>query len=101
MPRRSSLWRIVATHCGAEGKFFLATALPGYDDSVVRSPGARLDRRGTSTFHRSLSAALTSGADGLLVTSWNEWHEGTEIEPSAELGGEALATLKEALAAWR
>lgn len=96
-----ALYRAVARACAAEGKTFIATAIPGYDDTAARTPGTRLERRGTEVFHRWLTAALGSGADGLLVTSFNEWHEGTEIEPSAELGGEALSTLKEALAAWR
>jgi hypothetical protein len=26
--------------------------------------------------------ALAAGADVVTVTSWNEWHEGTQIEPA-------------------
>jgi hypothetical protein len=28
-------------------------------------------------------AALLSGADNITITSFNEWHEGTQIEPAA------------------
>jgi hypothetical protein len=29
--------------------------------------------------------ALRSGADGVTITSYNEWHEGTQIEPAATI----------------
>jgi hypothetical protein len=28
-------------------------------------------------------AAIASGADQVTITSFNEWHEGTQIEPAA------------------
>ena len=28
-------------------------------------------------------AAIASGADSVTITSFNEWHEGTQIEPAA------------------
>jgi hypothetical protein len=28
-------------------------------------------------------AAIASGADRVTITSFNEWHEGTQIEPAA------------------
>ena len=28
-------------------------------------------------------AAITAGADRVTITSYNEWHEGTQIEPAA------------------
>ena len=31
-----------------------------------------------------LGAAVESGADLVSITSWNEWGEGTQIEPAAE-----------------
>ena len=27
-------------------------------------------------------AAIRAGADGVTITSYNEWHEGTQIEPA-------------------
>jgi hypothetical protein len=36
--------------------------------------GARYDELWT--------AALAAGADVVSITSWNEWHEGTQIEPA-------------------
>ena len=31
-------------------------------------------------------AAIRAGADAVTITSYNEWHEGTQIEPSAGAG---------------
>ena len=31
--------------------------------------------------------AIKSKPDWVLITSWNEWHEGSEIEPSLEFDG--------------
>jgi hypothetical protein len=34
--------------------------------------------------------AIAAHPTWILITSWNEWHEGTEIEPSTEFGETAL-----------
>jgi hypothetical protein len=38
-------------------------------------------------------AAIAANPDWILLTSWNEWHEGSEIEPSVENGEQALNTV--------
>ena len=35
-------------------------------------------------------AAIAAVPDWVLLTSWNEWHEGSEIEPSVEYGSRIL-----------
>ncbi len=65
---------------------FAATVLPGYDDRQVRHPGQLLDRHDGYVYNMTWRAALLSGARWVLITTWNEWHEGTEIEPSLEYG---------------
>ena len=35
-------------------------------------------------------AAIASGADRVTITSFNEWHEGTQIEPAAPAGHHGL-----------
>ncbi|MFN3422855.1 MAG: hypothetical protein ACK40X_14170 [Armatimonadota bacterium] len=37
-------------------------------------------------------AAIEANPDWVLITSWNEWHEGSEIEPSVENGDRELKT---------
>ena len=37
----------------------------------------------------------------ILITSFNEWHEGSEIEPSVEFGAPYLEITAEQVAAWK
>ena len=46
-------------------------------------------QRGTSggqTYRVLWEEAIKADPDWVLITSWNEWHEGSEIEPSWEDG---------------
>ncbi len=73
-----------------------ATVLPGYDDRRLDDrTGDRptTPRRDGRTFDMMLNAARAARPDWLLIVSWNEWFEATEIEPSMENGTRELATL--------
>ena len=39
-------------------------------------------RRDGATYDAMWRAAIRSSADGVTITSYNEWHEGTQIEPA-------------------
>lgn len=68
-----------------QGIIFAATVLPGYDDTHIgRENELVAPRDGGQTYSRTWEAALLSDPDWILICSWNEWHEGTEIEPSLE-----------------
>ncbi|MAF10942.1 hypothetical protein CMK11_10885 [Candidatus Poribacteria bacterium] len=62
------------------------TVIPGYDDTKIRTPGLAVDRQNGSTYGVLWEEAIAADPDWVLVTSWNEWHEGSEIEPSYEDG---------------
>jgi hypothetical protein len=62
------------------------TVHPGYNHTKVGRPELVLDRMGGSTYTEYWENALKQDVDCVLITSWNEWHEGTEIEPSREHG---------------
>lgn len=62
------------------------TVIPGYDDTKIRHPGFKVDRQNGQLYRLLWQAALDSKPDWVLITSWNEWHEGTELEPSLEYG---------------
>lgn len=68
-----------------ERKALFYTVVPGYDDRKIRHPGNYLDRAGGKTYRMFWEDALKSGA-GIMITSFNELHEGTEIEPTREYG---------------
>lgn len=72
------------------GKLFAATVIPGFDDRKIRTPGTLLNREDGGCYNKTWRIALDSAPDWVLITSWNEWHEGSEIEPSLESGTEYL-----------
>jgi hypothetical protein len=67
-------------------KALFYTLIPGYDDRKIRSPGKYVDRDVGFFYQKMWSDALELGARHILITSWNELHEGTEIEPTREYG---------------
>jgi hypothetical protein len=72
------------------GRISTITVIPGYDDTKIRKPGLRVERHGGDLYRRQWEAAIAARPDWVLVTSWNEWHEGSEIEPSVEYGKQYL-----------
>lgn len=68
------------------GRISCVTVIPGYDDTKIRKPGLRVARRNGATYRVLWEEALRANPDWVLITSWNEWHEGSEIEPSREDG---------------
>jgi glycoprotein endo-alpha-1,2-mannosidase len=73
LPRASNARRIWA-----------ATVSPGYDDRQIptRLPSLYRDRANGAYYDAQWQAALAARPDWVLVTSWNEWYENTQIETS-------------------
>ena len=74
-------------------RLFCATVIPGFDDSRVSgrpAPRPTVPRYDGATSRSLWDAAIRHDADWVLVTSFNEWHEGSEIEPSVEHGDRYL-----------
>ena len=58
---------------------------PGYDARrAVGDPRVKPRRHG-ETYDAMWHAALAAGADRITITSFNEWQEGTQIEPAIPL----------------
>jgi hypothetical protein len=75
---------------------FIPTAFPRFHDiyeqaGVQKSWGTIEDRAG-KTYEETLERALKSGVSLIQVATWNDWGEGTQIEPSVEFGYRDLET---------
>ena len=57
--------------------------MPGYDDFATGRPDAFARPREDGTYYRACwQGATQSNADWVVITSFNEWLEGTHVEPS-------------------
>lgn len=56
---------------------------PGYDARRGDGDPRVKPRLDGLTYDRMWRAAIAAGADRVTITSFNEWHEGTQIEPAA------------------
>ncbi|MFX0099985.1 MAG: glycoside hydrolase family 99-like domain-containing protein, partial [Candidatus Hodarchaeota archaeon] len=76
------------------GVNFAPCILPGYDDTNRIWVGGNYikNRKGTVqygndwTYSGMWEDAIASGAKWTLILTWNEWHEGSEIDVSMEYG---------------
>jgi len=97
--------------------WYVPSVIPGFSvKRVGYASNASTDRNGGDTYEQQWVAALGTGIEPQMVsiTSFNEWHEGTQIEPAAsgvarndthdyddygDLGPEGYLTMTAALAA--
>ncbi len=86
------------------GTFYTPTVLPGWDESRIAgrtNPTAPQLRAAGEFLTRSWNGAVSSGANTILIVSWNEFLENSYIEPSQKLGSQALDTLRPLIAKWK
>ncbi len=83
-------------------RYWVSPAMPGYDDRKLRGAGGLVRPRDNGNYFRATFAgANQSGADWVIVTSFNEWPEGSQIEPSVAYGESYLNLTRELAAAYR
>lgn len=83
-------------------RLWVATVMPGYDDTRLPRSGAfRRDRAGGAYYRETFRGARESQADWVVITSFNEWPEGTYIEPSEAHGDFYLALTRDLIADWK
>jgi len=73
---------------GDRRRIWVASVTPGFDDShlIDRVLPRVVDRSNGSVYDHQWRAAIETGADWVIVTSWNEWWENTEVEASERYG---------------
>jgi len=88
---------------GDRRRLWVASVTPGYDDSkLVGRPAAYVvDRENGSTYDRQWAAAIDTVADWIVVTTWNEWWENTQIEAGERYGSTYLDRTRAWAAAFR
>jgi hypothetical protein len=100
-------WPVPSRGLGATEEFYhltasvplaIPTAFPRFDDiyeqaNLHASYGNIPDDDG-ATFRKTLTAALKSPAPIIQIATWNDWGEGTVIEPSVEFGTRDLEVIQ-------
>ncbi|MBI4319834.1 MAG: glycoside hydrolase family 99-like domain-containing protein [Chloroflexi bacterium] len=72
-------------------KAWVATVMPGYDDRTTGRPNAFIrDRQDGQYYTSTWNAAMATSPDWIVITSFNEWVEGSQIEPSVTYGDKYL-----------
>lgn len=75
-------WPHLETMAKQTNTLFIPSVGPGYIDTMVRpwnDQNTRLRKNG-NYYQKSWQAALQTNAQIISITSFNEWHEGTQIE---------------------
>ena len=83
-------------------KVYVATVMPGYNDRKTgRGNAFAVGREDGAYYARSWQAAIGSAPDWVVITSFNEFPEGTYIEPSQAYGNLFLDLTAQWSAAFR
>lgn len=75
-------WDSIKAFCEDNNLIFIPSVGPGYIDTSIRPWNFQNTRNRINGkyYETSLSAALQARPDFISITSFNEWHEGTQIE---------------------
>lgn len=82
----AKLVRIARQH----NRISCVTVSPGFDARKAYKSDTQTDRLDGRTYRTYWDEAIKAKPDWIIITSWNEWAEGTEIEPSLELKDQYL-----------
>jgi uncharacterized protein YraI len=76
--------------------------MPGYDDTrLPRENSFAVPRRNGDYYRETWRGAIASRPDMIIITSFNEWPEGTQIEPGTTYGNLYLDITREMVTTWQ
>jgi hypothetical protein len=80
-------WHLLGAAYGSP-RIAAATVMPGYDETKLVGRSGRVVPRGDlgEFYDRQWEAARASGADWVVISTWNEWAENTEVEAGQRFG---------------
>ena len=77
-----ALFRRLCAQAHAAGLLCAPSVGPGYDARLATRHDAVRPRNDGRTYDRMWKTAIRAEADVVTITSYNEWQEGTQIEPA-------------------
>jgi hypothetical protein len=83
---------LLCSQAHQQGLLCLPSVGPGYSSHRATGDTRVKSRRDGATYDAMWTAALRAGADAVTITSYNEWLEGTQIEPAQNRAGYASYT---------
>jgi glycoprotein endo-alpha-1,2-mannosidase len=80
-------WPALARFAERKKILVIPSVAPGYIDTRIRPLNGRNTRlrQGGAFYDRMFAAALDTKSQWISITSYNEWHEGTQIEPAVPM----------------
>jgi len=84
-----ALFRRLCTQAHVAGLLCAPSVGPGYDARLTTRVDSVRSRNDGLTYDRMWKTALKANPDLVTVTSYNEWQEGTQIEPARAAVGKA------------
>lgn len=91
----------------AGGSLYVPMVHPGWNETKIAAregrpnPSGNRDRAGGQFLANSFNGAVASGADVIMIGTWNEFVENSHIEPSQLYGTQSLDTLRPLIANWK
>jgi hypothetical protein len=71
--------------CRADNLICSPDVSPGFDDrQAVTNPQPTIDRQNGARYDAMWQAAIATAPEWIGIVSFNEWHEGTQIEPARD-----------------
>jgi hypothetical protein len=78
-------------HAAAADKLYIPPVSPGCDDHLVRAATCIRDRADGAYYASAWEGAIAASPSwAVVVSTWNEWMESTQIEPSVQYGDQYL-----------